>query len=101
MKKLQPPPVLERAELETRSGTVLVEIILQQQEMIRQLFDEIDRLKELGRTDSTTSSKPPSSDLIKRSETAPSETTPKARQAGGQIGHEGKTRKGFGRVDRY
>lgn len=101
MKKLRRPHILERTELEMRDEAVLVEIILQQQEMISQLFDEIERLKELGRIDSSTSSKPPSSDLIKRSESPPSDSSPKERKAGGQVGHDGKTRKGFGRIDRY
>jgi hypothetical protein len=49
--------------------------------------------------DSQTSSKPPSSDLLKKSEKK-KETGKKKRKPGGQPGHEGKTRKGFGRVDR-
>ena len=49
-----------------------------------------------------TSSQPPSLDLIQKSEKAKDqvEEEPK-KKPGGQPGHQGKTRKGFGRVDRY
>ena len=55
--------------------------------------------------DSKTSSKPPSTDLLKKPELKQRETelesdSPK-RKPGGQPGHQGKTRKGFGRVDRW
>ncbi len=55
--------------------------------------------------DSQTSSKPPSTDLLKKPEkakTSPS-TDPSSstkRKPGGQPGHQGKTRKGFSRTDR-
>ncbi|MDY6938138.1 MAG: IS66 family transposase zinc-finger binding domain-containing protein [Cyanobacteriota bacterium] len=54
---------------------------------------------------SQNSSKPPSSDRLKKSEKKPqtdseSEISGK-KKPGGQLGHQGKTRKGFGRVDRY
>jgi len=53
----------------------------------------------------TSSSKPPSADILKKSEKkledeAQQSIAPK-RKPGGQPGHEGKTRKGFGRVDRF
>ncbi|NEN89624.1 MAG: hypothetical protein F6K48_12220 [Okeania sp. SIO3H1] len=48
---------------------------------------------------------PPSSDLLKRSEKTPvkkeKESDSSHRKPRGQPGHPGKTRKGFGRVDRY
>lgn len=73
-------------------------------EIIKALQTEIVRLKEILNLDSKTSSKPPSQDIIKKSEKQKStsdtdEKEPK-RKPGGQPGHEGKTRKGFGRVDR-
>ena len=73
-------------------------------EIIKTLQSEIARLKESLNLDSITSSKPPSQDLLKKSEKkkpelATDEKQPK-RKPGGQPGHEGKTRKGFGRVDR-
>ena len=77
----------------------LVEIILTQQEAITNLKAEIERLKLSRDLDSQTSSKPPSSDLLKKSEKK-KDTEKKKRKPGGQPGHQGKTRKGFGRVDR-
>ena len=89
----------------------LVSIIVQQQRVIEQFKQEIEqfkqeieRLKAQQNTDSQISSKPPSTDLLKKSEKpkASAETieTDK-RKPGGQPGHPGKTRKGFGRVERY
>jgi transposase len=84
----------------------LVNIVLTQQKLIEKLQQELEKLKERQPSNSKTSSKPPSSDLIQKSETAKvdnskeSESQPK-RKPGGQPGHIGKTRKGFGRVDRY
>lgn len=76
---------------------------MQQQRLIQQLQQEIERLKGKQVTDSQTSSKPPSSDLLKKPE-KPEETSAEEtskRKPGAQPGHSGKTRKGFGRVDRY
>jgi transposase len=84
----------------------LIKIVLTQQKLIEKLQEEVEKLKERQPSNSKTSSKPPSSDLIQKSETAKvdnskeSESQPK-RKPGGQPGHIGKTRKGFGRVDRY
>lgn len=102
MKDLQPPRIIERAALEAMPVATLVEMSLKQQEIIVRLFEEVERLKEILSQDSKTTSKPPSSDLLKRSEKAneqPAEGS--KRKPGGQPGHRGKTRKGFGRVDRY
>ncbi len=75
-----------------------------QQALIEQLQQEIKRLKANQRTDSQTSSQPPCLDLLKKSE-KPKESKAVSesgkRKPGGQPGHPGKTRKGFGRVDRY
>lgn len=84
----------------------LVKIVVRQQKLIEKLEQELEKLKQRQPSNSKTSSKPPSSDLIQKSETAKvdrsteSESEPK-RKPGGQPGHIGKTRKGFGRVDRY
>ena len=84
----------------------LVKIVLTQQKLIEKLQQELEKLKDKQPSNSKTSSKPPSSDLIQKSEKAAfdhskeSESQPK-RKPGGQPGHIGKTRKGFGRVDRY
>ena len=46
--------------------------------------------------------RPPSLDLIQKSERAKDQTEQEQKKKpGGQPGHPGKTRKGFGRVDRY
>jgi transposase len=73
-------------------------------EMIKALITEVTRLKEIIERDSTTSSLPPSQDLIKKSEKpklkqeSPAEASKRSR--GGQPGHKGSTRYGFARVDR-
>lgn len=88
--------------LESMSAEALIEIILQQQQALEELRAEIGRLRGQQATDSKTSSKPPSTDLIKKSESK-AEKPPsqgKQRKAGGQPGHVGKTRKGFSRIDR-
>lgn len=84
----------------------LVQLVLAQQKLITKLQEELEKLKQQQPSNSKTSSKPPSSDLLQKSEKAPvespqeSESRPK-RKPGGQPGHLGKTRKGFGRVDRF
>lgn len=72
-------------------------------EIIKTLQEKMARLEERLNLDSKTSSKPPSSDLLKKSEKkaqSQTEETKTKRKPGGQAGHPGKTRKGFGRVDR-
>ncbi len=106
MKIKTPSTVKTREELEQMPNAVLVEMVLSQQKIIEKLVEEVERIKGLLDTDSQTSSKPPSSDLIKRSEkkaetNSEEEKEKKKRKPGGQPGHKGKTRKGFGRVDRY
>jgi transposase len=97
----QPPP-FERAALEQMSQSVLVDVILRQQGSIQQLFEEVARLKGIINRNSSDSSKPPSSDFLKKSEIAKAETADEGkRKAGGQPGHQGTTRKGFGRGDRF
>ena len=97
---------LKREIVDQLSREELVKIVLTQQKLIEKLQQELEKLKDKQPTNSKTSSKPPSSDLIQKSETVAlerskeSETEPKPKP-GGQPGHIGKTRKGFGRVDRY
>jgi transposase len=97
---------LKREIVDQLSREELIKIVLTQQKLIEKLQEEVEKLKERQPSNSKTSSKPPSSDLIQKSETAKvdnskeSESQPK-RKPGGQPGHIGKTRKGFGRVDRY
>ena len=104
MKRIQIPPPVTRDHLSQSPAEVLVDLILRQQEVIEQLVSELERLKNNASSDSQSSSKPPSSDLPKRSERKPNQAeSPPAgkRKPGGQPGHVGKTRKGFGRIDRY
>ena len=80
--------------------------MLTQQKLIEKLQQELEKLKEKQPSNSKTSSKPPSSDILQKSEKASSENSSSSeseqeRKPGGQRGHIGKTRKGFGRVDRY
>ncbi len=79
-------------------------ILLEQQRVIQNLTEQVNQLKVSLNLDSQTSSKPPSTDLLKKPEKAlaKEETAGEApkRQPGGQPGHQGKTRKGFERVDR-
>ncbi len=86
----------------------LVEIIIEQANAIEQLKTRvieleivIEKLKVSRDLDSTTSSKPPSGDILKKTEKKLEESEAPKRKPGGQPGHQGKTRKGFGRVDRF
>jgi transposase len=106
------PPKLDRESLKQLATEQLVELIMEQaiaieklRSKVLELEQEIKKLKVSRDLDSTTSSKPPSGDLLKKSEKkledeAQESIAPK-RKPGGQPGHEGKTRKGFGRVDRF
>lgn len=80
-------------------------MLLTQQKAIEKLQQEIEKLKLSRDLDSKSSSKPPSTDLLKKSEKAKHSGTEarsdkKKRLPGGQPGHEGKTRQGFSHVDR-
>jgi transposase len=94
-----------REDLEQMPKSVLVELVLRQQQLIEELITKVERLQGQLDKDSQTSSKPPSSDLIKRSEkksaTETNSSDSSKRKPGGQPGHKGKTRIGFGRIDRY
>lgn len=101
--------LLSEQSLSSVAPSALIEIVLQQQMVIAQqqaaietLQREVTRLKEQLGTDSKTTSKPPSSDLLKKPEHRRKRNTSKGnrRKPGGQPGHEGKTRKGFSRIDR-
>jgi Family of unknown function (DUF6444)/Transposase IS66 family len=95
---MKQPPQFERQALEQMAPSLLVEIILRQQEATQQLFEEVARLKAIINRNSSDSSKPPSSDFLKKSEKAKVEPLDEGkRKAGGQPGHQGTTRKGFER----
>ena len=99
------PQQLNPQSLSQLSKEELVVVVIEQQRIISQLKQEIELLKVSRDLDSHTSSKPPSSDLLKKPENKKQESSPiqdsPKRRPGGQPGHPGKTRKGFGRVDRY
>ena len=73
-------------------------------EIIKTLQEKIVRLEESLKLDSQISSKPTSTDLFKKSEKKKlqpdTEQTTTKGKPGGQPGHEGKTRKRFGPVER-
>lgn len=105
------PQDLDRESLNQLSKQELVEIIIEQSKVIRELQkiiyelqQEIERLKVSRDLDSSNSSKPPSGDILKKSEnkkvSLEEEPNHPKRKPGGQPGHQGKTRKGFGRIDR-
>ena len=106
------PQELDRESLNQLPKEELVEIIIEQSKVIRELQKiiyelhlEVERLKVSRDLDSSNSSKPPAGDILKKSETkkspSPEESNQPKKRPGGQPGHQGKTRKGFGRVDRY
>jgi transposase len=96
------PALVEREQLQQMPTNELVEHIVRQQEIILVLVKEVARLKANASSDSQSSSKPQCGDILKRSEKqAESQGECEQRKPGGQPGHQGKTRKGFGRVDRY
>lgn len=98
----QEPELDQQEELNQLSKKELVEIILAQQKIIEELKIEIEKLKISKNLDSRISSKPPSSDLLIKAEKKDKSSEKKNKNSpGGQLGHQGKTRKGFGRVDRY
>ena len=92
----------EKTEIEQLSQAELVELVLGLQKIIQELQEKLAIATGKSRTTSQTSSQPPSLDLIQKSEKAKVEgEEEQKRKPGGQPGHQGKTRKGFGRVDRY
>ena len=103
MSESVPPLTLEN--LNQLSKKELVRMLLAQQKVIEKLQREIEKLKISRDLDSQISSKPPSTDLLKKSEKAKHsednpKSEPKKRLPGGQPGHQGKTREGFSRIDR-
>lgn len=92
----------EKIEIEQLSQAELVELVLGLQKIIEELQEKLAIATGKSKTNSKTSSQPPSLDLIQKSEKAKDETEEQQqRKPGGQPGHPGKTRKGFGRIDRY
>jgi transposase len=103
MKKPTPMTPKEKTELEQLSMAELVEVVLGLQKALAELTEKLAVATGKSRTSSQNSSKPPSTDLIQKSEkkTQVKPEEEQKKKPGGQVGHQGKTRKGFGRVDRY
>jgi transposase len=102
MKKPTAKTQQEKTEIEQLSQAELVELVLGLQKIIQELQEKLAIATGKSRTTSQTSSQPPSLDLIQKSEKAKVEAEEEQKKKpGGQPGHQGKTRKGFGRVDRY
>lgn len=97
----QKPDLDRQKQLNQLPKEELVKLIMAQQEIIEQLKVEIEKLKISRNLDSKISSKPPSSDLLKKPEQEAKSAEKKPQKSpGGQLGHQGKTRKGFERIDR-
>lgn len=77
----------------TANYSVSLDVIKELQTTIKELKQEIERLRVSRDLDSKTSSKPPSTDLLKKPELKLSETEPETPSP--------KRKPGFGRVDRF
>ena len=101
MKNPAAPREQKKTEIEQLIQAELVEMVLGLQKIIEELQEKLAIATGKNQTTSQTSSKPPSTDLIQKSDkpTVKPEADQK-KKPGGQPGHQGKTRKGFGRVDR-
>ncbi|AGY57936.1 IS66 family transposase [Gloeobacter kilaueensis] len=95
------PPLPSRDELLQMPQPQAIDLLL---EYITRLGGIVEQLQTRLATDSTTSSRPPSADLLTKPESPKPkpEGEPKVpkRKPGAQPGHQGKTRKGFGTPDR-
>ena len=102
---------LDREILKQLAIEELVEIIIDQGKSIENLTNrvvelekEIEKLKVSRDLETITSSKPPSGDILQKTENKqqekPEENQTPKRKPGGQPGHRGKRRKVFGGVDR-
>lgn len=105
------PQRLDDESLKKLAPEQLVKIIIEQARTIEklnktivELEQQIEKLKVSRDKDSKISSQPPSADILKKSEkkqeVADEEDNTTKRKPGGQLGHPGKTRKGFDRVDK-
>ncbi len=100
----QKPDLDEQAQLNQLSQEELVKLVIEARQKIKELEERITQLTISLNLDSKNSSKPPSTDLLKKSEkpkaTSQDEESKPKRKPGGQPGHQGSTRKGFNRIDR-
>ena len=100
----QKPDPDEQAQLNQLSKEELVLLVIEAKQKLKELEDRIVQLTISLNLNSKNSSKPPSTDLLKKSEkpkpTSQDEESKSKRKPGGQPGHQGSTRKGFNRIDR-
>jgi transposase len=100
----QKPDPNEQAQLNQLSKEELVSLVMEARQKLKELEERITQLSISLNLDSKNSSKPPSTDLLKKSEkpkpTSQEEESKPKRKPGGQPGHQGSTRKGFNRIDR-
>jgi len=100
----QKPNTDEQAQLNQLSKEELVSLVVEARQKLKELEERITQLTISLKLDSKNSSKPPSTDLLKKSEkpkpTSQEEESKPKRKPGGQPGHQGSTRKGFNRMDR-
>ena len=102
MKEPEAKTQQEKTEIEQLSQAELVDLVLGLQKIIQELQEKLAIANGKSRTNSKISSQPPALDLIQKSEKAKVQgEEEQKKKPGGQPGHQGKTRKGFGRVDRY
>jgi transposase len=106
------PPKLETEILKQLATEQVVEMIIEEGKSIEKLTNrvvelekEIEKLKVSRDLDSIRLWKAPLGGILKKSENKqqekPEENQTLKRKLGGQAGHRGKTRKGFGVVDRF
>jgi transposase len=101
MKKPTATRKQKKTEIDLLSQAEGVEMVLGLQKIIEELQEKLAIATGKSRTTSQTSSKPPSTDLLQKPEKSTVKTEQdQKKKPGGQPGHQGKTRKGFGRVDR-
>jgi transposase len=106
------PRKLDTEILKQLATEQVVEIIIEEGKSIEKLTNrvvelekEIEKLKVSRDLDTIRLWKPPLGDIVKKSENKqqqkPEENQTPKRKLGGQAGHRGKTRRGFGGVDRF
>jgi transposase len=89
MKQKEPQQLLDRESLKNLTPEQLVDMVLKLQELVVKQGETIEKLKVYLEKDSQTSSKPPSTDLLRRPEKVTEGEKKEGRSPGGQKGHEG------------